>query len=184
MGNYQLVFEWPKKRLPLKYRREWDLVRVKAKEDKLLETLIKISQESESNLEISIVKGKRNVGEARIREDSIMVAFYRDSPYIPESVTFYIPADGNLDVVTELPFIQSGTVEDLRERRVRKNVEITFRAEVRGVELSPRFEGEKPEVTLKFSEEKHGGWEELCLEEVRIKGEKEEVRLQMKERKL
>jgi len=184
VGNYQLVFEWPKKKLPLKYKREWDLVRVKAREDKLLETLIKISQESESNLEISIVKGKKNIGEARIKENSIMIAFYGSSPYIPESVTLYIPGHENLSVIDELPFIQSGTVENLRGRKEGNRIEVIFRAEVRGLELYPRFEGEKPEITLRFIKDGYGKWEELCLEEVRIKGEKEEVRLQMKERKL
>ncbi|ASJ17158.1 hypothetical protein A3L04_08785 [Thermococcus chitonophagus] len=184
MGNYQLVFEWPRKRLPLRYRREWDLVRVRAREEKLLETLVKIFHESEENLEISIVKGKRNVGEARIKGGSIMVAFYGHSPYIPESVTIYLPAEKDISATTELPFVREGTVEGLRESRDGKKLEVAFRAEVRGAELESKFKGEKPEIRLRFTELCHGEWEELCLHEVEIRGRKEKVTIQMKEHRL
>ncbi|AFK22634.1 hypothetical protein Py04_1059 [Pyrococcus sp. ST04] len=165
------------------------MVRVKVEEDKLVNTLLKIHEVSEGNVEITIMKGKESVGEARLKGDSILLAFYSESPYIPEEVVLYIPKNEVVDaeLIAELPFLIPNTIENVKEEERGDIIIVKFNATTREISgVSEFFPDEKPEVevVLKRSSKTFGNHEELFIESIKIKGAKKEVKFQMSEHKL
>ncbi|HII60216.1 hypothetical protein [Pyrococcus horikoshii] len=181
--SYKLVFEMPQRvRLPAKYRREWDLVRVTTSQENLVKTLFKLSNYIGS-AEISIVKGKKNVGEARIIKDGenvyTMVAFYKESPYIPDSVTFYIaaPLKDSAKFITKM-VAMFDEIKEINEEIQGNEVIITFKSKVRRV--GP-FSSLNEEENVKIEMEKKNL--DNCLE-LRVKRMKVgAIELEMSERK-
>ncbi|WP_237698514.1 hypothetical protein [Pyrococcus sp. NA2] len=158
-------------KLPVRYKREWDIVRVTTSKEKLVNTILKLS-DYVGNKEISIVKGKRSVGEARILRDGdnkyAMIAFYDKSPYIPSKIVFYInvgPENCGKRIAEMVMLFED--VRKVREEIKGDEMRITFNSKLRRIEpfshLNPR-ESVEMEIKLKRLEE----YVELKVKKIKI----------------
>lgn len=158
-------------RLPVRYRREGELVRVITSQENLMETIFKLSSYV-GNTEMSIVEGKRNVGEARIIKDKgntyTMIALYDDSPYIPARVTFYVaaPLENSGEFLANMMTIFED-VKEIEERISKDEFVIKFRSKIRRVGPFSSL-GEEENVEIEMKRENLQDCVELKVKRIKI----------------